>query len=211
MTYTQSIQTGIEKTYSLKKGESSKKVRKSISLIVSETEQELVILVVYTRVKNRVTLCRMLLLLELWKSLPRDKSFIKNFIPEFYTDPVSILIQDSILHEENLGRKVLKKRYKILQKLLPGEFLKKQEAVSGIAGLECEFRSRPTRGHNTRYGYTKHYKDKGNLPPEKPDYSNTPNEMNEIFLLLESEKEKWKKVRSFLLSPGKTNFLEIFF
>lgn len=190
----------------------STKGRRSIFLNVSETEQVTVSIRVLTRVKTRDKLLRALLLLEYWESLPEKFLFLKYYFPEFYTRWEFKMFEDLIHQTKGITKKKYNTRLQYLWKF---ELLKegpytKQDLVTQVAGLEFQIQERPTKGHNTRYGYTKHYKDHGHLPPEKPDYSMDPDELEENFLILQEEENKVKLIRNFLLSEGTTNFAELF-
>lgn len=187
------------------------KGRRTLYLQVSETEQVTVSIRLSTRVKSRDKLLRALLLLEYWESLPEKFKFLKFYFPEFYSKWEFKLLED--LHLQTIGKPKRKynKRLEFLWNydLLTGPHTK-QDLVSQIAGLEFTIQERATKGHNTRYGYTKHYKDHGHLPPEKPDYSMDPEELEENFLILQHEEERRIRIRHFLLSEGKTSFEELF-
>lgn len=190
-----------------------RKGRRAHFLQVSLTEREEVFLVVLSRLKRRVQLLGCLLLLEFYKSLRPEFQIIKYYIPEFYTDFEFILIEDLILKTRNTKTGKFSKRIKMLQKfdLLTKLPRTKFEAQSMVSQLEIFIEKRPTKGHSTRYGYTKHYKDKGHLPPDKPDYSKDPEELEEEILSQLQDREKRLRIRVFLLSEGKTKFEELFF
>lgn len=86
----------------------------------------------------------------------------------------------------------------------------KETAILIVAGLEHKLQEKPTRGHNTSYGYIKHYNDHGHLPPEKPDYTLDSDELEKVFSNLMESLEIRARIRMFLLSKGKTKFEELF-
>lgn len=180
-----------------------------IRLVVSSTEEYITYLLIYSRVKSRVLLLISLLYLELYESLPKQFSHLKYYFEEFYTNWECILVQDLILNKENKP-KVRNKRLSFLWEYGLMTPMVKERAVLHIVGLEFRFLKQRERGHNTTYGWIKHFRDHGHLPPERPDYFPDSDELESNYVSIQDRIEKRSRIRKFLLQKGITKFEELF-
>lgn len=179
--------------------------------LISLTEFEINSLVVVTRIKSRVPLLRTLLYAEYYNSLKKELKNLKFYFQEYYDSEEFRLLQDLILQTEGKPKEKYNKRLQFLLRFkLLKEVVTKQDCVTRLAGLELIQQQRSTKATTTKYGWVKHYKDHGNLPPAKPDYSLTPKELEDEYLYSQRQNESLSQIRRFLLSDEKTDFSEIF-